>query len=444
MKKIIGLVLCCLTLGCSTSAIKSELTTPLVGQFEVKSFLLNNGLKVLIVEDHRSPTLAYQTWFHVGSRDEVPGQTGLAHLFEHMMFKATENHAKDEFQKILEKEGAVGINAFTSHDYTAYIQEVPSQSLETIIKLESDRMAHLIVDDQAFKTETEVVQNERRFRNENSPDGMMYQEIFETAFTQHSYKWPVIGYEQDLKNMTAEFARKFYKTFYTVNHATVIVVGDVQANEVIQLIQKYYGSYQPQPSPQQNIVAEPLQALPRRKQLSFNIQIEKLMVGYHIPEFQNEDTVTLDLLKEILAGGKSSRLYRALVDTGVASSVGAYEIDAKNPSLLIFAANMQKNKKATQAENIIIKEISKIIAHPPTEDEMNRAKNRSAFAFYSEIGSASAKARFIGTFDSITGNFRNGLEHIEKLQKVTPLQIQAAARKYLDSKGRTVITGVPK
>jgi zinc protease len=443
VKPAVGLLVFWST-SCSTISLNKETVTPFVGAFNVKEYQLSNGLKVLIVEDHRSPTFAYQTWFNVGSRDEIPGQTGLAHLFEHMMFKATKNFKKDDFQKMLEKEGVSGLNAFTGHDYTAYIQELPSHAFDLIAKLESDRMANLIVDDAAFKTETEVVQNERRFRNENSPDGMMYQEIFGTAFSQHSYKWPIIGYEQDLKNMTSEYARKFYKNFYTVNHATIIIVGDVKPGEAIETIKKYYGSYQPQDLPPQSITAEPQQIAPKRKQLSFNIQVEKLMVGYHIPEFRHTDAPAIEVLKEALSGGNSSRLYRALVDTGVSSSVGAFGVDSKDPSLLVFIANMQAKKKATQAENIILKEVSKIANKSISDDEIIRAKNRIAFAFYSELASAGAKARFIGQVESIAGSFKAGLEHMERIKSITPSQVQAAAIKYLDPKNRTVITGVPK
>ncbi|NDG83730.1 MAG: insulinase family protein, partial [Proteobacteria bacterium] len=220
--------------SCSQSPVKPEGKAPGVqkeGHFEVIPFAGNfslrrarlpNGLKILILKDPSSPTFAYQTWFNVGSRNEVAGKTGLAHLFEHLMFKGTTHHKEGEFDALLEQAGAEGENAFTSNDHTAYVQELPDTRFDLITDLEADRMVNLIVNDASFKTEREVVQNERRFRKENSAEGTMYQTLFETSFSEHPYHWPVIGYEQDLNAMTAQDARDFYERFYSPDRATVV------------------------------------------------------------------------------------------------------------------------------------------------------------------------------------------------------------------------------
>ena len=237
--------------GCSSgpevkSAAPDLNAVPLVGNFLVHRYTLDNGLRLLVVEDHTSPTFAYQTWFRVGSRDEVVGRTGLAHLFEHMMFKETKLHKDGEFDKLLEAAGAEGENAFTSRDYTAYVQELPSTKLDLIMSLESDRMVGLEVNDQLFKTELEVVQNERRFRNENSPDGTMYQEIFDASFTKHPYHWPVIGYQEgprydDLRATTHRWRSTALTTAPTTRRSWSS--GDVKPDEVLaKVTQKYYGA----------------------------------------------------------------------------------------------------------------------------------------------------------------------------------------------------------
>ncbi|MGK5081944.1 pitrilysin family protein [Bdellovibrionota bacterium FG-1] len=422
----------------------NEPTVPLVGDSKVHRFILDNGLRLLVVEDHRSPTFAYQTWFKVGSRDEIAGRTGLAHLFEHMMFKETKNFKDGEFDKILEGAGAEGENAFTSRDYTAYVQEMPSDKLDLIMRMESDRMVNLLVNEKAFKTETDVVQNERRFRNENSPDGLMYQEIYETAFTQHPYHWPVVGYQKDLDAMHAQDALDFYHGYYSPNHATLVVTGDVVPAQVFELAKKYYGSLVAQTTPGHLIAAEPPQEAPRRKRLKLNIQVEKLLLAYHIPGILDSDMATLDVLQAVLTGGKSSRLYRALVETGIAANVDAYDIEDKDPSIFIFTVNLQKGKKAADAETIIIKELARLTREPVTEQEMERAKNRIQFGFYEGLESNAQKANFLGHYEAVANDFTLGLDHFKKVPTVTAPDIRNAAKKYFNPTNRTVITGVNK
>jgi zinc protease len=234
-----------------------------------------------------------------------------------------------EFDRILEAAGAEGQNAFTSRDYTAYIQELPKDKLELMARLESDRMVNLLVNDKAFKTETEVVQNERRFRNENSPDGTMFQELFELAFTKHPYHWPVIGYQTDLDRMSGKDAVEFYKSFYSPNHATIVVVGDVTPAEVMKVVEKHYGNLPAQQAPVRTLEEEPAQTSARHKILKLNMKTEKIIMGYHIPSIQSQDMPAIELLQALLGGGKSSRLHKALVDKGIATAVEVYSMGSK-------------------------------------------------------------------------------------------------------------------
>ncbi len=428
-----------------TAASASSEGAPLVGTFKVQRFNLENGLRVLIVEDHSSPTFAYQTWFRVGSRDEVPSYTGLAHLFEHMMFKGTETLAEGQFDKMLESSGAEGENAFTSRDYTAYIQEMPKDKLELIAKLEADRMVHLVVNDQSFKTEREVVQNERRYRVENSPEGQMYQELFGIAFVQHPYHWPVIGYQEDLERMTAQDAKNFYKSYYSPNHATIVIVGDVNPAETMTTIRKYYGSLASVETPTHVITAEPPQTSPRRKSLKLNVQVEKMMVAFHIPAETHPDSPAIALLQTVLAQGKSSRLHRALVDTGIATGVEAYDLDDKDPSLFLVGVSLQKKRKAAEAESVILREIAQVAKTQISPAELERARNQISFNFFESLASDSEKANFLGRYEAISpAGFQTGLDIHQKALLVTPAQIQEVAKKYLDPKTRSIVVGVPK
>ncbi len=448
-KSIPLLFICLISLNCSQNSVrshseKSEQVAPLVGSFQVHKYHLENDLKLLVVEDHSSPTFAYQTWYSVGSRNEVVGSTGLAHLFEHMMFKGTKHHKDGEFEKLMEAAGAEGENAFTSRDYTAYVQELPKEKLEMIVELESERMVNLIVDETAFKTEREVVQNERRFSYENNPDGLMYQELFGIAFTSHPYHWPVIGYEEDLNRMKSEDAYRFYKSFYAPNHATVVVTGDVEHNGVYEMAKKYYSKIRKQESANLATPTEAPQKSPRRKTLKFNVQVEKLLLGYHIPEAQHKDAATLETLSELLSGGKSSRLYQALVNTGVASAVDSGTEDNKDPSLFLIEVNLQKNKKAAHAENIILREINRLMHEIPSKKELEKIKNRISFSFYEHLNNNNGRARFLGKNETLLGNFEEGIKTYQASLHVTGADLQRVAVQYFFPENRSVIIGVPK
>lgn len=431
--------------GCAGPQLAREQEKiPFVGAFEVNRYVYPNGLKLLIVEDHSSPTFAYQTWFNVGSRDEKEGATGLAHLFEHMMFKKTLNLSDGEFDRLLERAGAEDENAFTSRDYTAYVQELPKSELDLIARLEADRMVNLVVDEVAFKTETEVVQNERRYRNENSPDGQMYQALFEVAFKEHSYHWPVIGYQEDLDRMAAQDAVEFYKKNYSPGQATIVVVGDVNPSTVVKAVEKYYGKIPPQTADTVLRSAEPTQTEPRRKNLKLNTLVEKLYLAFRVPGFMSADTPKFEVLQALLTDAKSGRLQQSLVETGIASSVESGSFQNKDPSLFSVFVNLQKNKKTTQAEKIILQELSKLAQSEISHDELERAKNLVRFAYYDGLEGNAAKANLLGRMEAVAGRFEDGLSVIDRVATVTPQDIQQLADTYFKPETRTVITGVPK
>jgi zinc protease len=407
-------------------------------------FRFPNGLRLLVIEDDTAPTFAYQTWFDVGSRDEEPGRTGLAHLFEHMMFKGTRTIPDGEFDRRLEEAGVEGENAYTTHDHTTYVQELPAERLELIVQLEADRMRNLVVNDASFSTEREVVQNERRFRNENNPDGTLYQEIYGLAFTKHSYRWPVIGFAEDLASMKAEDARNFYNRHYSPERAVIVVSGDVDARKVARLVERHYGIHPASKSATATPEVEPEQKTARRKTLKLDIQVEKLMMSYPIPAMSADDMPALDLLQTVLSGGRSSRLQKALVETGVATGAYGYAASSKDPSLFLFGVTLQKGQRALGAERIILAELSRLAREPVSEKELERAKNILSFEYFNGLETNSERARFAGHYESQMGGLENGPRYFQKLMSVRPGQVMEAAGKYLQESRRSVVVGLKK
>jgi predicted Zn-dependent peptidase len=436
-------------IGCAGTGPRNESEGPVTGlpffgKYRVHRTVLPNGLKLMVLEDHTAPTFAIQTWYKVGSKNEVENYTGLAHLFEHMMFKRTKNTAEGEFDRVLEQSGAEGLNAYTNTDHTVYIQELPSDKLELILKYESDRMVNLIVDEAAFKTEREVVQNERRFRTENNPDGLIYQTLGELAFKKHPYHWPVIGYEADLERMTAKDAEQFYRSHYAPNRAVLIIVGDVTADSVQALVEKYYGGIPASPAPILPRTPEPDQTTEARKTLTLNIQNQKILMGYKVPPAAHADAAVLEVIQSILTGGKSSRLKRALVDSGIASSVDSGSRFSEDPGLFLISAELQKGKPAATADQVIQRELKRLADVPVPAAELQKSKNLMNFGFYDGLSSHAEKARFIGTYETLFGDYQAGLKLQDAILRVTSADVQRVARSYFKTSSRTVIVGVPK
>jgi zinc protease len=417
---------------------------PFVGSFKVRRATLPNGLKVLLLSDRSSPTFSYQTWFNVGSRHEVQGKTGLAHLFEHMMFKGTTTHPPGEFDALLEEAGAEGENAFTSNDHTVYIQEMPKGGFDLISSLEADRMVNLVVNDQSFNTEREVVQNERRFRKENSAEGTIYQTLLETAFAEHPYHWPVIGYEQDLNVMNAKDAREFYERYYSPDRATIVIVGDVDSNEALRKIEKIYGSIPARKIADAPIRPEPEQTAQRRKKLELNIEVEKIWIAFKVPGADSPDSPAFEALQGLLSEGKNGRLKRALVDAGIAASVSSGSFTMKDPGLFLIEADLQKGKSALLAESVILREVERLKNTVVGGDELERSKSVMRFKFLERLSTASGRANFIGQAETSVGSLERGIQLQNMIYGLNPEQVRDVAKRYLNTTQMTVVVAVPK
>lgn len=415
-----------------------------LGQSIVHRYNLENGLKVLILEDHSSPTFSYQTWYNVGSRDEVVGLTGLAHLFEHMMFKATSHHPEGDFDRIMDSAGSENKNAFTNRDYTGYVQSMPTSRLELVVEMESDRMMNLLVNDQSLDKEREVVQNERRFREENSPDGTLYEKLNEFAFSKHPYHWPVIGYSADLVRAKAKDCYDFYKNHYSPNNATVVVVGDVDKDKTLQLIQKYYGPFKTQNVRRYAGAIEPRQKSEHRATLKLGVSVEKLYVAYRLPPLNHPSIPSIEVLNNVLGHSNSSQLYAKLVDRGIATSVDSFHDGRRDGGLLVIVANMQKGRKAAQALDAIDKAVTQLQHGEFSEEDISGAKAQYKYELFEDLETNFNKAKNLGFFETVAGRWESGVELVAKLGQVTKADVMEAAKTYLVSSQRTVLFGLPK
>lgn len=435
--------------GCAhKTAAPSHETSNYFGATKVQRYRLANGLKVLILEDHSAPTFSYQTWFHVGSKDELPGQTGLAHFFEHLMFKQTKNHPDGQFDRLLESAGAEGENAFTSRDYTGYVQSLPASKLDLIAQLEADRMVNLLVVDSSVSSEREVVQNERRFRYENNPTGLLYERVYEIAYRKHAYHWPVIGYEKDLNGASRQDFEAFYKRFYAPNNATIVVVGDVDPAQVISTVEKYYGALPMSKIDRKTSEVEPKQDHERSETIEIKSPVEKMVIGYHIPDVGSPDFPAIEAAREILAGGKGSRLYRKLVDSGIATSVDLESAEHAEPGLLLFFINLQKPKKpgenvARKALAVIDREVRDLAAGRIAPEEIQKAVSMHRYEMFDQQASNYNKAQFIGFYETVAGRFERGVEIVNSLPTVDRASILRVVKTYFTTNNRNVVIGVP-
>jgi zinc protease len=343
----------------------------------------------------------------------------------------------------LEKAGSEGLNAYTTNDVTVYVQELPSKELPLIVELEADRMSNLIINDQSFKTEVEVVQNERRLRKENNPDGTLFQELFSTAFQKHPYHWPVIGYAEDLAAMSAMDAKAFYEKFYRPENAVIVISGSVNPKKALKLIEEKY----PKTTPEFKIrtyMDEPEQTKARQKTIKLPIQIEKILVGFKTAPFNSSEFAAIQVLESVLSDGKSSRLSRALVDSGLATYAGAFQMENLDAGLFVISAGAQKGKTAKECEKVILNEIEQLVKNGISEIELKRAKNKILFSFYSSLESNSSRAEFLGKFEVGTGHYKNGYDRLKEIESITSEKIQEVVKKFLRPEKRTTIIGVPQ
>jgi zinc protease len=412
---------------------------PFGPSLKLEQFELANGLRVLLLEDHTAKVIAYHTWFRVGSRNEREGKTGIAHLFEHLMFNETEKLPKGEFDRRLEEAGAES-NASTWLDFTQYNISAPSDSLDLVIGLESDRMQHLVLREPQVASEKEVVANERRYRVDDDVEGAVGELLWATAFTTHPYKWPTIGWMQDILGFTTEDCAEFYRTYYSPDNASVIIVGDFEPKSALEKIERAYGAIAPSGRKKDSLPAEPEQTEERRVEVTKPAVSEKLNLGYHSPPLDHADTGALSLLCEVMAGGRASRLHRRMVrQLEVASEIRMSLGPFADPGLLEVYATAREEHTADDLLRVIDAEFAKIVAEPVQPQEIERARARFELGLLHGLESAEGKAHTIGFYECILGEPCAAFERLAALKSVTALDLQRVARRYLDPKRRTVV-----
>lgn len=405
----------------------------------VEKYTLSNGLKVLLYEDHSSPLVSYQTWFRVGSKYEHPGLTGIAHLFEHLMFKGSKKYTGEQFDQILQSNGATN-NAFTTQDYTGYYENLPSEKIETIMDVEADRMQFLNVTLENLTSEREVVKEERRYRVDNNPNGILHEVLYETAYHVHPYRWPVIGSMADLANVTAENATEFYKTFYAPSNATLVIAGDFNPTIVKAMIDKHYGTIPSHVIPELKLAAEPVQNSPRSQFVSRDVQNVSFILAYHTPKTGSPDSYALDLLASILGNGDSSRLHQRLVYRDqTAAGVNAFNSSLQDSGLFEVYVALKPGADFSKAQRAAYGEIWRPRHLGVTSAELEKAKNQLMKDYIDGLKSIHGKAESIALNETIYGDYTRLFTDLDRYNEVTVAQIRTVAEKYLAPEMSTIV-----
>jgi zinc protease len=407
-------------------------------------YQLSNGLKLIVREDHRAPTVAHMVWYRAGSMDEVNGKTGVAHVLEHMMFKGTHKVKAGEFSRLV---AAVGgrENAFTSRDYTAYFQQVEKSKLEDVIKLEADRMSNLNFDDAEFLKEIQVVMEERRLRTEDNPSSLLNESLMATAYMSSPYRHPVVGWMNDLQNMKASDARDWYRSWYAPNNATVVIAGDVDAKQVLSLVEKYYGEAPIHELPVRKPQVEPVQKGIKQVQVKAPADSAQVTMAWKAPRLESgklddPEPYALELLTAVLDGYDNARLNRVLVkQEKVVNDVGVgYDMISRGPELFLISATMAKGKTVAQAQTSIRKALEELKQKGILDSELKRIKVRILSEQIYKRDSIFGQAMEIGSTEMAGFSWKDIDYMLKKMQTITPEQVQAVAKKYLVDDGLTI------
>ena len=413
-------------------------------------FMLSNGMKVIVKEDHRAPTVAHMVWYRAGSIDEVSGKTGVAHVLEHMMFKGTKKLKPGDFSKQVAAVGGRD-NAFTSKDYTAYFQQIEKSHLEKMMALESDRMANLQISEDEFAKEIQVVMEERRLRTDDQAPAIVYEQLIAAAFINSPYRNPIIGWMDDLKNMTYRDALEWYQDWYAPNNAVLVVAGDVVPTEVLALAQKYYGSIPAKKIRDRKPQNEIPQIGVRRIQVKAPAENPDITFTWKVPKIEPSDIKQIDpyalsVLAGILDGHANSRLNRSLVrDLRLADSVDAsYGMTGRGPQLFGISASPAKGKTIVQIEKKIRLILNEIRQSGVTEAELNRVKSQLLSSQIYKRDSIFAQAMEIGMSEMNGISWKYLDEILFNIQAVTSADIQRVVEKYFIDDALTVATLDPQ
>jgi len=410
---------------------------------QVQEVVLENGLKVLLLENHKSPVVTFQVWYRVGSRNELDGKSGLAHFLEHMMFKGTRKVGPEEYSRIIARNGGRS-NAFTTTDVTVYFATMSREKIGIEIEMEADRMANALLEGSTLEAEKKVVMEERRLRTEDNPGSALAEVTSAAAYLTHPYRRPVIGWMGDIEGLTRQDLRQFYRTYYSPNNAFVVVVGDFSTPEILGKIRAAFGKIPRGPEPPKVTIEERPQNGERRVSLKKEAELPFLLVYYHAPTIKNSDSYALDVLTTILSAGRSSRLHQDLVyRKRLATSASAdYEGLSIDPTIISFSAQVMPEKDIADVKRAIYAQIDRVRSEPVTDRELEKARNQTEAAFVFGQDSVFGQAMRLGRFEA-AGDWKVVNNYLAAIRKVTAADILRVAKKYLDPDRRTVGALIP-
>ena len=405
---------------------------------QVNTFTLPNGMKFIVLESSTIPNANMYTFWKVGSRNEAPGITGLSHFFEHMMFNGSQHYGPKMFDRTMEAKGGSN-NAYTTNDVTVYQDWFPAGTLETIFKLESDRIAHLTIDPKMVSSERGVVLSERSTGLENSNVRMLQEEVNGVAFRAHPYSWSVIGNESDIKAWTQDDLVRYFNVYYAPNNAVAVIVGDVKFDQVKKLATQYFAAIPKRALPPAVRTVEPEQKGERRVFVAKeSATAPNLMVAYKVPAINDADHYALELLQTILTDGKTSRLYQALVDTQLATTVGVDSIDGFDPGLLYLYAVAAAKVEPAKLEQALLAALERVVKDGVTEEELQKVKNRKLLDLYRTEETINGKAQQLGNYEVFFGDYKKMFDAPAAYKAVSSADIKNVAAKYLKKSQRTV------
>lgn len=402
--------------------------------FSYKKHILPNGLEIVLIEDKTLPIVSVNIWYKVGSANEKPGKTGFAHLFEHMMFQGSENVGKEQHFKYIQEAGGT-LNGSTSIDRTNYYETVPSDNLELVLWLESDRMGHLLpaITEKKLRNQKDVVMNERRQRYDNQPYGLAWEKMFSNLFPEnHPYHWPTIGWMKDIEGYVLDDVKEFFKTYYSPANASMVIAGDINTDKTIKLAEKYFADI-PSKNNIPGITFENSR-LNENKFISYddNVQLQRLYLGWHSEKLYGEDDAAMDVLSEVLTSSKNSRLYRSLVhDKQIAQDISAFQYSANLNGMFFIVATAKQGVNLDQIKDTVFVELDKIRNEEISDEELEKAKNNIKSTYIYSLQKQAVFADQVNNYNCNLGEPNSFRYDLNRYEILTKEEIRKAADKYL-------------
>jgi zinc protease len=400
--------------------------------------VLSNGLKVILLENHKAPVITFQVWYRVGSRNENWGKTGISHMLEHMMFKGTEKVNGSEFARLIQENGG-NFNAFTSRDFTAYFENISADRDQVPLGLESDRMHNLVLQEKDFRTERMVVMEERRLRTEDNPKAYLQEQVEATAFQVQPYHWPTIGWMEDIERFTLEDLKAYYSTYYNPANAFLVVIGDFKKEDLLPRIERTFGSIPKTEMPNQKKNIDPPQTGERRIYAKREAQLPFIIMAFHVPNLRDPDSYVLEVIATLLSQGKSSRLYQSLVQEKrlVLDVEADHSLFSHDPALFMVSAEGLPDKEMTKVEMVLDQELDRLRKEPVGEHELQKAKNQLEASFLSGQDSLFFQAMLLAQHE-IALDWRAIDNYIPSIRNVGPEDVLRVSNRYLRPENRTI------